>query len=130
VTLGERGALILDAQAETHVPAPQVNAIDTTGAGDAFCGSLAAQLARGRSLSDAVRDAVHVGAVSTTRHGALEALSAHRRVDRVSKGAARSSDSRTSEDDPRSPTVSGPGIRPDEIDDMHETQQPPEWSRR
>jgi ribokinase len=76
VTLGERGALILDAQGETHVPAPQVDAIDTTGAGDAFCGSLAAQLARGRSLVDAVRDAVHVGALSTTRHGALEAVSA------------------------------------------------------
>jgi ribokinase len=73
VTLGERGALILDTHGATHVPAPQVNAIDTTGAGDAFCGSLAAQLARGRSLVDAVRDAVHVAALSTTRHGALPA---------------------------------------------------------
>lgn len=74
VTLGERGALVLDAEGNTHVPAWEVDAIDTTGAGDAFCGSLAAQLARGRALVDAVRDAVRVGALSTTRQGALEAL--------------------------------------------------------
>ena len=74
VTLGERGALILDADGETHVPAPEVDAIDTTGAGDAFCGSLAAQLARGHALVDAARDAVQVAALSTTRAGALEAF--------------------------------------------------------
>lgn len=74
VTLGERGALVLDAEGDTHVPAPAVDAIDTTGAGDAFCGSLAAQLARGRALVDAVRDAVRVGALSATRPGALEAF--------------------------------------------------------
>jgi ribokinase len=74
VTLGERGALVLDAEGSTHIPAPVVDAIDTTGAGDAFCGSLAAQLARGRALVDAVRDAVRVGALSTTHQGALEAL--------------------------------------------------------
>jgi ribokinase len=81
VTLGERGALILETQGPTHVPAPRVNAIDTTGAGDAFCGSLAAQLASGRSLVDAVHDAVHVAALSTTRHGALEPVSAHQTKD-------------------------------------------------
>jgi ribokinase len=74
VTLGERGALVLDAEGDTHVPAPAVDAMDTTGAGDAFCGSLAAQLARGRALVDAVRDAVRIGALSTTRPGALEAF--------------------------------------------------------
>ena len=74
VTLGERGALVLDSDGETHVAAPEVDAIDTTGAGDAFCGSLAAQLARGHALVDAVRDAVQVAALSTTRAGALEAF--------------------------------------------------------
>jgi ribokinase len=74
VTLGERGALVLDSDGETHIAAPEVDAIDTTGAGDAFCGSLAAQLARGRALVDAVRDAVQVAALSTTRSGALEAF--------------------------------------------------------
>ena len=74
VTLGERGALVLDSDGETQIAAPEVDAIDTTGAGDAFCGSMAAQLARGRALVDAVRDAVQVAALSTTRSGALEAF--------------------------------------------------------
>ena len=74
VTLGERGALVLDSDGETQIAAPEVDAIDTTGAGDAFCGSMAAQLARGRALVDAVRDAVQVAALSTTRPGALEAF--------------------------------------------------------
>jgi ribokinase len=74
VTLGERGALVLEGGRETHVAAPEVAVVDTTGAGDAFCGSLAARLARGRQLVDAVRDAVCVGALSVTRAGALEAF--------------------------------------------------------
>ena len=72
--MGESGALVVDGDRTTHVPAPRVDAVDTTGAGDAFCGSLAAGLARGRSLVDATRDAVRVASRSTLRRGALEAL--------------------------------------------------------
>ena len=60
VTMGESGALVIDGDQATHVPAPRVDAVDTTGAGDAFCGSLAAGLAGGSSLVDAARDAVQV----------------------------------------------------------------------
>jgi ribokinase len=74
VTLGESGALVIDGDRATHVPAPRVEAVDTTGAGDALCGSLAAGLARGCSLVDAARDAVRVASQSTLRRGALEAL--------------------------------------------------------
>jgi ribokinase len=74
VTLGEHGALVLDGGEETRVPAPHVAAIDTTAAGDAFCGSLASELLRGRALLDAVRVAVQVGALATTRRGALSGL--------------------------------------------------------
>ncbi len=74
VTMGESGALVIDGDRATHVPAPRVDAVDTTGAGDAFCGSLAAGLARGSSLVDAARDAVRVASQSTLRRGALEAI--------------------------------------------------------
>jgi sugar/nucleoside kinase (ribokinase family) len=74
VTLGERGALIVEAAGHTHVPAPAVDAVDTTAAGDAFCGTLASHLARGGALHGAVQKAVRVGALTTMRHGALDAL--------------------------------------------------------
>ncbi len=74
VTMGESGALVIDGDQVTHVPAPRVGAVDTTGAGDAFCGSLAAGLAGSSSLVDAAGDAVRVGSQSTLRRGALEAL--------------------------------------------------------
>jgi ribokinase len=70
VTLGERGALVFDATARDLVPAPRVHAVDTTGAGDAFNGVLAAELARGRELRAAVEAAVAAAAQSVTRAGA------------------------------------------------------------
>jgi len=74
VTMGEAGALVLDGEGATHVPAPRVDAVDTTGAGDAFCGSLAAGIADGLGLVDAARRAVRVGSLSTKRRGALESF--------------------------------------------------------
>ncbi|GAA0472488.1 ribokinase [Streptomyces sp. NPDC046215] len=72
VTLGGEGALALAAgeSEPTAVRGPQVRAVDTTGAGDAFTGALAGRLARGSSLVEAVRLAVRVGAASVTRPGA------------------------------------------------------------
>ena len=70
VTLGADGALVItDADVE-HVPALAVEAVDATGAGDAFCGALADGLARGSSLAEAVGWAVRVAGISTTRWGA------------------------------------------------------------
>lgn len=75
VTLGETGALVVPARGEvTHVPAVQVEAVDTTAAGDTFCAALADGLLRGDDLVGAVRWAVRVAAVTTTRHGAIESL--------------------------------------------------------
>jgi ribokinase len=70
VTLGAGGALVVQDGAATHVPASTVDAVDTTGAGDAFCGALADGLARGESLVAATEWAVRVAGVSTTRWGA------------------------------------------------------------
>jgi ribokinase len=71
VTLGAAGALIVQTGgAAVVVPAPAVNPVDTTGAGDAFNGVLAAGLADGLGLAGAVRRAVAAAAFSTRRPGA------------------------------------------------------------
>jgi ribokinase len=64
VTLGARGALVSDGYdtAVVAVPSPRVVAVDSSGAGDAFVGALAAGLAAGDTLLDAARQAVRVGA--------------------------------------------------------------------
>lgn len=89
VTLGEHGALVVDRGEETRVPAPRVDAIDTTAAGDAFCGSLASALLNGRPLLEATRIAVQVGALATTRRGALSGLPRRSEIEAV---MGRSSD--------------------------------------
>lgn len=74
VTLGARGAVYLEAGSAHHVPAPVARQVlDTTGAGDAFVGSLAAALARGEALGRAVGDAVVAASLSVERLGAAEA---------------------------------------------------------
>ena len=74
VTLGAEGALVvLDGEA-THVPAPVVRPVDTTAAGDSFCGALADGLVRGLDLVEATRWAVRVGAATTQRPGAQPSL--------------------------------------------------------
>jgi ribokinase len=70
VTLGEAGALAVTAHDQLTVPAHRVTAVDTTGAGDTFCGALAASLARGSLLPDAVARANAAAALSVTRPGA------------------------------------------------------------
>ncbi len=74
VTLGAEGALLVTAESATHVPAPRVDPVDTTAAGDSFCGALADGLVDGLDLEGAVRWAVRVGAVTTTRAGAQTSL--------------------------------------------------------
>ncbi len=74
VTLGPSGAMLVSGDAEVHVEAPRVDAVDTTGAGDAFCAALADGLARDLALEDAVRWAVAAGAFAVTKQGAQTAL--------------------------------------------------------
>jgi ribokinase len=74
VTLGERGCVVLTASGCEHIPAPRVDAIDTTGAGDAFNGALAHRLALGAPLGEALRYAVRSGAAATQRRGAALAM--------------------------------------------------------
>jgi ribokinase len=70
VTLGARGALLHDGGRAERIAAPRVDAVDTTGAGDTLNGALAAELAAGAALEDAVRTAVAAAAASTRAPGA------------------------------------------------------------
>ncbi|QNA93877.1 ribokinase [Microbacterium sp. Se63.02b] len=70
VTRGSRGALVLDEGAVTSVAAVRVDAVDTSGCGDAFLGALVERIAAGEPLVGAVRRAVLVGAYAATRRGA------------------------------------------------------------
>jgi ribokinase len=74
VTLGKRGVLWASGDTRTVVPAFQVQAVDTTAAGDAFNGGLACALASGETLAKAIRYANAVAALSVTRMGAQPSL--------------------------------------------------------
>lgn len=74
-TLGHRGSVVQRPTGDWwHEPALSVCAVDTTAAGDAFCGALAQALATGLNLAEAVRRATTVSAVVVTRTGALSSL--------------------------------------------------------
>jgi len=70
ITLGEKGCYVIDHQSAKQIPAPQVKAIDTTAAGDVFCGTLAVGLAEHKTLAEAVHFASASAALSVTRLGA------------------------------------------------------------
>jgi len=74
VTLGEQGAVWSDGNGSFPVEPFAVAAVDTTGAGDAFVGALAASLADGSRPQQAMRFASAAGALATLKRGALEAM--------------------------------------------------------
>ena len=74
VTLGAKGALIVNRDSARHIPSFKVDVVDTTAAGDAFIGGLAVALLGGQSLEDAVQYASACGALAVTRFGAQPSL--------------------------------------------------------
>ncbi|MFQ5801600.1 MAG: ribokinase [Candidatus Methylomirabilales bacterium] len=74
ITLGAQGALLVSTGGIQHFPAFPVHPVDSTAAGDAFNGALAAALAEGGLLQEAIPFANAAGAVTTTRRGAQESL--------------------------------------------------------
>jgi ribokinase len=82
VTLGADGALLLDDGEVVRMPAPAVEVVDTTGAGDTVNGALAAELAAGRELHDAVRFALAAAALSTRAEGARGGMPRRTEVER------------------------------------------------
>jgi len=69
LTLGKRGSLLVAGTIAEHVTVEPVKALDTTGAGDAFVGSLAFFLAAGKSLSDSIKRANRIAAISVQSSG-------------------------------------------------------------
>ena len=83
LTLGAQGALMLTATTSEHVSALPVEPVDTTGAGDAFCGALATALASGETLHSAVAFANAAGAAAVTVIGATPSMPTRAKIERL-----------------------------------------------
>lgn len=88
ITLGGEGAVFEGPEGSGHIRPPRVAVVDTTGAGDAFCGALAVGLAEGMGLRDAVRFACAAGALSCTVRGAQPSLPTRERIESLLSGSA------------------------------------------
>jgi ribokinase len=82
VTLGENGAVVVTGERGVLIPGRRANVVDTTGAGDCFCGTLAAALADGYTLNEAVRFAVTAASISVERHGAATSIPVRAEVEK------------------------------------------------
>jgi ribokinase len=80
VTLGARGAALHTADGDEAILPFAVTPVDTTAAGDTFCGALCARLAAGDELRAALRFASAAAALSTTRAGAVPSIPTHAEV--------------------------------------------------
>ena len=88
VTLGADGAIVAQDGQVTALAAPVVEVVDTTGAGDALCGALAAWLAAGASPVEAVRAGVVAGAIAVTRPGAQPSMPRRSEIDQMMGNAS------------------------------------------
>ena len=85
VTLGSEGAVLITSHGDlSRVSAPKVNAVDTTGAGDAFVGVFAFGLASGKNPEDAMKLGVKVASMSVTRKGAQSSYPSQAEIETLS----------------------------------------------
>jgi ribokinase len=81
ITLGKKGALLVNKDGHTLIPAIPAKAVDTTGAGDAFNGALCVALSEGKGIKDAIRFANCAASISVTRKGAAVAMATRSEID-------------------------------------------------
>jgi len=80
VTMGDKGALFVNRETVNHFPVTAVEAVDTTGAGDAFNGALACALNMNKEIAEAIDFAHSVASVSVTRMGAQSSMPGLREI--------------------------------------------------
>jgi len=83
VTLGEKGALIVNSDQATHVETFKVDVVDTTAAGDAFIGGFSTALLQNMSLEESVRYGCACGALAASKFGAQPSLPGKEEVERL-----------------------------------------------
>ena len=74
VTLGEKGSLYVDETTSFNIEPNKVKAVDTTGAGDSYCGALLTALAEGKQIKEAMQFASKASSITVTRKGAIASL--------------------------------------------------------
>jgi ribokinase len=74
ITLGEQGSVYLDQEKELFTPANKVKAVDTTAAGDAFCGAFATAISENKPVEYALKFASAAGGLAATKAGAVPSL--------------------------------------------------------
>lgn len=85
ITLGSKGAFVLTKTEKVIVPAFQVEAVDTTAAGDTFCGAFAVALVEGKPLKESLQFASAAAAISVTRIGAQPSAPGRSEIDEFLK---------------------------------------------
>jgi ribokinase len=80
ITLGAKGALLVDPNGSRHFRAPKVKPVDTVGAGDCFTGWLAAGIAEGLAIEASIDRALHAASLSVTRSGAQPGMPYRREI--------------------------------------------------
>ena len=81
ITLGAKGAFVKNSDRDEFFPGFKVEAVDTTAAGDVYCGSLAVALVEGKSIFEAVKFASAASAISVTRLGAQPSVPSRKEID-------------------------------------------------
>jgi ribokinase len=87
VTLGKAGAVAVGASGRTVIAGRPAKVVDTTGAGDCFCGVLAARLAEDSDLGTAMQWANAAAALSTERPGAAPSMPTREEIEAAMHGA-------------------------------------------